>query len=317
MDKGIKIVFMGTPDFAVSCLKEIVESNFNVVGVVTSVDKPAGRGKKLRSSPIKQYAIENNIPVLQPKNLKADDFISELKALGADLFVVVAFRMLPEVVWTMPEKGTINLHASLLPNYRGAAPINWAIINGEKESGVSTFFIEKEIDTGKVIFQDRVRILDEMTAGELHDLLANVGARLMCKTIREIESDNVKAIAQNTDGIEIKKAPKIFKADCQLNWTESYLNIYNKVRGLSPYPAAWSILKTEKELSIKFMKADYEPCEHQLKPGQIETDNKNYFKIACKDGFIIPIEIIPQGKSKMNLKAFLNGNKLNEKATFV
>ncbi|MEM7162386.1 MAG: methionyl-tRNA formyltransferase, partial [Bacteroidota bacterium] len=306
MSKDLKIVFMGTPHFAVTCLKTLVEEELNIVAVITAVDKPAGRGKKLKASPVKEYALEQGLRVLQPSNLKSPDFIDELKQLEVDLFVVVAFRMLPEVVWAMPPMGTINLHASLLPNYRGAAPINWAIINGEKETGVTTFFIEKEIDTGKIIHQDRVRILEEMTAGELHDELALVGSRLLCKTITAIAKEEAESYVQAYDSEHMKKAPKIFKEDCRINWDSMGLDIHNFIRGLSPFPSAWTQLDDEKASLLKIARATFIEERHEERPGSIRI-SKRTFEVACKDGWISILELIPQGKGKMNVQAFLNG----------
>ena len=238
-DNKLRIVFMGTPEFAVSILDAIVKSNHDVVGVVTVADKPAGRGQQLRESAVKIFAIDHDLPILQPEKLKDEQFLSDLKAFNADIFVVVAFRMLPEVVWAMPPKGTFNLHASLLPKYRGAAPINWAIMNGETETGVTTFFINQIIDTGSILAQEKISITENMTAGELHDQLMNVGAKLTVETLDKIESNSIQAIPQDEELAKIlPHAPKIFKADCEIQWNQDATIIHNKIRGLSPYPAA-------------------------------------------------------------------------------
>ncbi|MBP9151318.1 MAG: methionyl-tRNA formyltransferase, partial [Flavobacteriales bacterium] len=247
-----RIVFMGTPDFAVATLKALLDAGANVVGVITAPDKPAGRGMKLQPSAVKQFAVENDLNVLQPTNLKSEEFLSELSALKATLQVVVAFRMLPEVVWNMPEKGTFNLHASLLPQYRGAAPINWAVMNGETESGVTTFFLQHQIDTGNIIFQEKVAIGESETAGELHDKLMNVGAGLVVKTLEAIENGNAPSIPQNTIVGELQEAPKIFKETCKIDWNKSANAVFNHVRGLSPYPTAFTTLvSSDEEIGLK------------------------------------------------------------------
>ncbi|RLD24476.1 MAG: methionyl-tRNA formyltransferase, partial [Bacteroidetes bacterium] len=254
--KDLRIVYMGTPDFAVAPLKQLIENDFNVVGVITVADKPAGRGQKIRQSPVKIYAEKQGLKVLQPINLKAPDFIDDLKALDPTLQIVVAFRMLPEIVWSLPEKGTFNLHASLLPQYRGAAPINWAIINGEKETGVTTFFIEKKIDTGAILLQRKTRIEPYDTAGSLHDKLMISGAELVAETCTQIIDGNLQSILQSnlvSDSSELKPAPKIFKPDCKIDWNQSNNKVYNFIRGLSPYPCAYSSITIAdgKERSIK------------------------------------------------------------------
>lgn len=307
---------MGTPLFAVGSLNALIEAGVNIVGVITSVDKPAGRGKKLRKSDVKKYALKKGLKILQPKNLKSEDFLKELKELEADLFVVVAFRMLPEVVWQMPSLGTINLHASLLPKYRGAAPINWAIINGERETGVTSFFIEKQIDTGKIILQDRVRILPDMTAGKLHDLLSDVGGKVLCKTVKLIEENNINPVAQDTYSEATPKAPKLFKEDGQVDWTKYYRDVYNFIRGLSPYPTAWTTLSSDVNLKIKIIEAEIEKDHHKKKPGTIATDNKRYLKVAAKDGWIILRKIVPEGRSAMDVRSFLNGAEIDQNAYF-
>ncbi len=304
----LRIVFMGTPHFATASLKALVENNYEVVGVITAPDKPAGRGQKLRSSSVKEYALSKNLPVLQPNNLKDHSFITSLKALKADVQVVVAFRMLPEIVWNMPPKGTFNLHASLLPKYRGAAPINWAVINGDKESGVSTFFIEHKIDTGNIIFQDKIKIKDEDNAGIVHDKLMVIGSKLVCKTIDAINNKSAPNIKQK--GVATV-APKIFKEDCQIDWNKNIHDIHNHIRGLSPYPSAWTTLSIGK--NIKIFQSLKEVTIHQETIGSILTDHKNYFKVAVNGGFIHLITLQLEGKKRMSAADFLRGFQLNEK----
>jgi methionyl-tRNA formyltransferase len=309
---SFRVVFMGTPDFAVASLNAIIKSNIDVVGVITAPDKPAGRGKKMHSSAVKTYAIENSInTILQPTNLKDPDFINELKGLGADLFVVVAFRMLPEIVWAMPKFGTINLHASLLPNYRGAAPINWAIINGEEKTGVTSFFIEKDIDTGKIIKQQEVYIDDIDSAGTLHDKLMITGALLLVDTIKLIELGEAKEIPQldlmNDNGLT--SAPKIFKEDCKIDWKQPAIKVYNFIRGLSPYPAAWTEFCSDKDdtLLFKIFNAEIEQTNILLTPGKIDYSEAGTIKIACSDAFIKIYNLQQAGKKRMDTKAFLLG----------
>ena len=313
MNKDLRIVFMGTPDFAVASLRSIVESGYNVVGVITAPDKPAGRGQQLSKSAVKIYAEEQSLTLLQPTNLKDEQFLNELKTLNANLQVVVAFRMLPEVVWNMPELGTFNLHASLLPHYRGAAPINWAIINGEKETGVSTFFLQHEIDTGEIIFQERVSISDNETAGELHDKLMEVGAKLVVKTLKAIAGNNIQTTPQNNSK-DLKLAYKIFKPFCKIDWTKPVNEIHNHIRGLSPYPTAFTQFKyqpTGKVINCKVFKSKVLKENHKLKIGEI-IFTKNELKIAVKDGFIIMLELQPEGKKRMETTAFLNGVDMND-----
>lgn len=305
MNKQLRIVFMGTPDFAVASLDILVENGFNIVGVITAPDKPAGRGLQMQESAVKKYAVSKGLPVLQPEKLKNPEFIAQLAALKADLQVVVAFRMLPEIVWNMPPEGTINVHASLLPNYRGAAPINWAIINGEKESGVTTFKLQHEIDTGDILFADKVTISEDETAGELHDELMHTGARLLLKTVQAIAAGNVQETPQaNIAAADIKHAPKIFKDTCQINWQEPLDKIYNLVRGLSPYPAAWTTLQGK---SIKIYKAHKEPGKPAIAPGEFDTDQKTYVRIAAPDGYLYLDEVQLEGKKRMDIEAFLRG----------
>lgn len=307
--KNIRIVFMGTPDFAVASLDILVRNGYNVVGVITAPDKPAGRGLQLQQSAVKQYAVSKGIHVLQPEKLKNPAFLEELQALKADLQVVVAFRMLPEVVWNMPPLGTINVHASLLPNYRGAAPINWAIINGEKQSGVTTFKLQHEIDTGDILFSQSVDIRDDETAGELHDDLMATGAGLLLKTVQALASGNAKETPQaHIKAEDIKHAPKIFKEDCQIKWEQPVEQVYNLVRGLSPYPAAWTTLNGK---GLKIFKATREHAKPSVAPGEVISDNKTYLKIAAADGYLSLLEIQLEGKKRMDIEAFLRGNKIN------
>jgi len=303
--KDVRIVFMGTPDFAVTILKHLVENNYAIVGVITAVDKPAGRGRKLNQSAVKKYALSQNLPVLQPKNLKNEDFQKELKSLSANLQIVVAFRMLPKVVWNMPQLGTFNLHASLLPEYRGAAPIHWAIINGETKTGVTTFFIDDKIDTGEIILQEEITISNHETVGTLHDKLMFLGANLVAKTIDLIKTENITTIKQ--PALEEKLAPKLYPENCKIDWTASLETIYNKIRGLNPFPAAWTIIKNnDEEISSKIYAVKKEKEKHLYDIGQIIT-NKKEMKVAVQNGFIIIDEIKLSGKKKMDAKSLLNG----------
>ncbi len=296
---------MGTPDFAVASLRALLDADFDIVGVITAPDKPAGRGQKISESAVKRFAVEKGLKVLQPVKLKDPDFLNELKSLNADIQVVVAFRMLPELVWNMPPKGTINLHASLLPQYRGAAPINWAIINGEKRSGVSTFFLKQEIDTGDLLFAEEVDIEDDDTAGDLHDKLMEIGAGLLVKTLKAIEAGKYTEIPQHTlQENELKKAPKIFREDCEINWDRPVKEVFNLIRGLSPYPAAFSHLQDK---TLKIYRAIAEEKLITGKPGEIFTDNKTYLKFACRDGLISVFELQLEGKKRMKVDEFLRG----------
>ena len=304
--KDLRIIFMGTPDFAVATLKTLVEAKYNIVGVITAPDKPAGRGQKLHESAVKQYAVSQNLTVLQPTNLKNEAFLKELKQLNANLQIVVAFRMLPKVVWQMPAYGTFNLHASILPNYRGAAPINWAIINGESKTGVSTFFINEEIDTGDMILQERIEIKPDENAGSLHDKLMNIGSALVLKTVKLIENDYVKTCPQK-DTLDIKTAYKLNRENCKINWNDSLEQIYNLIRGLSPYPAAWcTLINGNDELDIKIYKADKEQVSHNHVVGTILSSKKE-LKVAVSNGYIIINEIKLPGKRNMDVKSLLNG----------
>jgi methionyl-tRNA formyltransferase len=302
----MKIVFMGTPDFAVASLNALFEAGYDISGVVTAADKPAGRGQKLQESAVKKYAVEKGLKVLQPLKLKDPEFIEELRSLKADLQVVVAFRMLPEIVWNMPRKGTINLHASLLPNYRGAAPINHAIINGETESGVTTFFLKHEIDTGDVIFSEKVAIAEDDSAGDLHDHLMEAGAGLLLKTVKAIAEDNYKEQPQLSSD-ELKHAPKIFKEFCKIDWNQPVKTIYNLIRGLSPYPTAFTELNDK---TIKIFKARYEETTPENVPGEHVTDGKTFLKFAAKDGFISLLDLQYEGKKRMMVDEFLRGMRL-------
>ncbi|MFN3849470.1 MAG: methionyl-tRNA formyltransferase [Spirosomataceae bacterium] len=298
----MKIIFMGTPDFAVASLKKLVENGCEVVAVVTAPDKPSGRGLQMNETPVKKYAVSQNIPVLQPEKLKNPEFLEQLRSFDADLQVVVAFRMLPEVVWAMPHKGTFNLHGSLLPQYRGAAPINWAVINGETETGVTTFFIEKEIDTGKIIFAEKTPILPEDNAGTVHDKLMEIGADLVLKTVRAIEAGDYPQVPQPQD-IELKSAPKIFKETCEINWNQSAEQIHNFVRGLSPYPAAWTLLQGKVCKVYKTQIVD----NQELSSEPFVTDGKKYLMFRCTDKMLAVEELQLEGKKRMGIEEFLRG----------
>ncbi len=308
MSKDLRIVYMGTPDFAVESLRILVENNCNIVGVITAPDKPSGRGQKINQSAVKKYADANGLKTLQPTNLKSEEFLNELKALNANLQIVVAFRMLPEAVWNMPEMGTFNLHASLLPQYRGAAPINWAIINGEKETGVSTFFLQHKIDTGDIIAQEKTAIGENETAGELHDKLMNIGSSLVLKTVQDIENESINSQAQNEDQ-ELKEAFKIFKPFCKIDWNKPMHQIHNHVRGLSPYPTAWTEFKhkeTEEVLSCKIFRTEKIEEQHQHNNGDIIVSKKE-LKIAVNEGFLNIKELQLAGKKRMDIVSLLNG----------
>ncbi len=309
----LRIVFMGTPEFAVPSLDILVKNNFNVVGVVTAPDKPAGRGLQLKASAVKQYAVENNLKVLQPDKLKSQVFIDELKKLKADLQIVVAFRMLPEVVWQMPRIGTFNLHASLLPKYRGAAPINWAIINGETVTGASTFFLEHEIDTGKMILQTSVPVSENETAGELHDELMQKGAALVLKTVQTIEKGNYQLTAQTVTA-EIKTAPKLFTVTCRINWHKTVTEVHNLVRGLSPFPAAFTTLngKALKLFRSEKLAVGSLQLAENTSVGKIITDGKTYLHVQCADGLLAVLELQMEGKKKLTTEEFLRGFRLEE-----
>jgi methionyl-tRNA formyltransferase len=307
---------MGTPEFAVASLEALVENKFNVVAVITAPDKPQGRGQKLTASPVKECALKYNLPVLQPTNLKSPEFIEELKSYNANLQIVVAFRMLPEVVWAMPAIGTFNLHASLLPQYRGAAPINWAIINGEKETGVTTFFLKHEIDTGSIIFQEKETIHEDDDVGTLYERLMKKGGDLVVKTVKAIEAGNYPSLPQD-ESKEIKHAPKIFKETCEVNWNQPSEAIRNFVRGLSPYPAAWTTLngKVFKLFKVKStvdsQRLTVNSGQSTVDNGQIDTDNKTYLNVKTQDGWISILEFQPEGKKRMSVEEFFRGNKIS------
>ena len=311
MSNSLRIVFLGTPDFAVASLKALVENDFHVVGVVTTPDKPAGRGRKPQQSPVKQYALEAGLHLLQPEKLRSGSFINQLKALKADLQIVVAFRMLPREVWKMPPLGTFNLHASLLPQYRGAAPINWAVINGETETGVTTFFLRHEIDTGAVMYQERTPIDPDEDAGSVHDRLMEMGAKLVVKTAAQITAGTVDSQEQSAlvhANTTLRSAPKIFKQDCRIDWNQPTTAIRNKIRGLSPYPAAWTIFEGEqqKEISFKLFKTREQQVGYHQPPGTIEIIENRLF-IATGDGWIEVLELQQAGKKRMATANMLRG----------
>ena len=310
--KHLRIVFMGTPDFAVASLKMLFENNYNVVGVITAPDKPAGRGKKLSQPAVKEYASQNGLPILQPEKFKNEDFLSALNSLNADLQVVVAFRMLPEIVWNMPKFGTFNLHASLLPQYRGAAPLNWAIINGETKTGVTTFLLDHKIDTGKILFKREIEIGDNETVGQIHDKLMEVGAKLVCETVDALANGKVNPISQEhlLQEKEIKHAPKIFKEDCKINWNNEAENVRNLIRGLSPYPSAWTMLKNlenNSEIQTKIFFAKHCKYDAAEIPGTISTDKKTFLFVRCKSGWLQITDIQLAGKKRMKTEDFLKG----------
>ena len=310
--KSLRIIFMGTPEFAVPSLDRLVDAGYNIVAVITAPDKPSGRGMQMNESAIKKYALSKGLKIIQPEKFKNPDFLKELKDLNADLQVVVAFRMLPEVVWNMPPLGTINLHGSLLPQYRGAAPINWAIINGEKETGVTTFKLQHEIDTGDILLQQKISIGDEENAGQLHDRMMVIGADLMLQTVNELVSNNLNEMAQShvsyaTPGI-LHHAPKIFTENCEINWQKNVDEIYNLVRGLSPYPTAFTFLR-KKKLKIFSTKKEYSNTIENS--GELVTDNKTFLKFACNNGYISITELQLEGKKKMAIEDFLRGWRNN------
>ena len=314
--KDLRIVFMGTPEFAEFTLRRLVEDGYNIIGVVTMPDKPIGRhGSVLQSSPVKKYAVEHGIPVLQPERLKDPAFIEQLSALKADLQIVVAFRMLPEIVWNMPRLGTFNLHGSLLPQYRGAAPINWAIINGDKETGVTTFFLKHEIDTGDIIHQARIPILPTDNVGTMHDKLMELGADLTVKTLQDILADNVKPIPQNQiPADELRPAPKIFKETCRIDWNQPTAKINDFIRGLSPYPAAWTILHSPSAPAQDFKVFDAKPVLNapELPVGTITTDGKKTLIVSTSDGALELLEVQLAGKKRMSIASFLCGNDMSD-----
>lgn len=316
---SLRIVFMGTPEFAVSSLDALVKAGFNIVGVITAPDKPAGRGMKINESPVKKYALEHQLKILQPEKLKSPEFLEELKLLKADLQIVVAFRMLPEVVWNMPPKGTINLHGSLLPHYRGAAPINWAVMNGEKETGVTTFKLKQEIDTGDILLQESFPIGENETAGEVHDKMKEIGALLLVKTVKGLAAGSLKETPQSPIGIRetsvsdsplttyhapLKHAPKIFTDTCKIDWDKTTEEIHNLIRGLSPIPGAFTFLHDK---MLKVYRCEKELTTTLSEPGKYETDAKTFLKIACSNGYIIIKELQLEGKKKITIEEFLRG----------
>jgi methionyl-tRNA formyltransferase len=313
--KELKIVFMGTPEFAVASLQKLVEAGCHIVGVVTAPDKPAGRGMQLQQSAVKQYALGKGLHILQPEKLKDPAFLEQLRSLNADLQVVVAFRMLPELVWNMPALGTINLHGSLLPQYRGAAPINWAIINGEKETGVTTFRLKHEIDTGNILLSEKIPIADDETAGELHDKMKEIGASLLLKTVQGIAEGSVQEVSQNdklktTPGApgtndKLNHAPKIFTDTCRIDWERTTAEVHNLIRGLSPYPTAFTKLQDK---NLKIFRAEKVAGLHSsIQPGNFETDKATFLRFACSDGYINILELQLEGKKKMQVADFLRG----------
>lgn len=305
--RNLRIVFMGTPDFAVEILKKLLIHDHEVVGVITAPDKPSGRGRKLKQSAVKKFALENNLYLLQPSNLKSEEFISNLKYLNANLQVVVAFRMLPKIVWEMPKYGTFNLHATLLPLYRGAAPIHWAIINGENKTGVTTFFIDEKIDTGEIIFQKEIPIYDDEIVGDLHNRLMYLGADVVLETVRHIQKGLVKTQKQIQDDKNIKMAPKLFPENCKINWNDNLDSIYNLIRGLNPFPGAWSKMKNNGvETTVKIYNVKKEKITHNDSIGSIIPSKKD-IKVAVKDGYIFIDEIKIPGKKKLDATSLLNG----------
>lgn len=310
--RDLRIVFMGTPDFAATILQHLVENDYNVVGVITAADKPAGRGRKLNQSAVKKYALSQNLPILQPTNLKSEEFQEELKKWNANLQIVVAFRMLPKSVWAMPEYGTFNLHASLLPEYRGAAPINWAIINGETKTGVTTFFIDDKIDTGEIILQSEVDIKEDEVVGELHDKLMYLGANLVAETVDLIAKGDVTTTKQPE--LEEKSAPKLFPDNCKIDWSKPLQDIYNHIRGLNPYPAAWTtIVNGEEEVSAKIYGVSKENTSHSLNNGTIITTKKE-LKVAVTDGYLNIHQLKISGKKLMDAQSLLNGYQFEKGA---
>ena len=307
---------MGTPEFAVPSLQKLYDAGYDIAGVVTAPDKPGGRGMQLTQSAVKKFATEKKLKILQPEKLKSPDFIENLHSLKADVQVVVAFRMLPEIVWNMPPMGTINLHGSLLPQYRGAAPINWVIINGEKETGVTTFKLQHEIDTGNILMQEKIKIEDDETAGTLHDKMMKTGAELLLVTIKKLEKGNIEEISQQVAAnttphspltihhSPLRHAPKIFTETCEINWNKSVEEIHNLIRGLSPYPAAFTYLNSKK---IKIFTSQKEPGNEAKEPGKYVTDHKTFLKFAAADGFVSLKEIQPEGKKRMKIDDFLRG----------
>jgi len=316
MKEALKIIFLGTPEFAVDSLEILTQQEHNVVAVITAPDQRAGRGQVVQSSPVKKFALATGIKVLQPEKLKSPDFIHELQDLQADLFIVVAFRMLPEIVWQMPKMGTFNLHASLLPQYRGAAPINHVIINGETKTGLTTFFLKQEIDTGKIIFQEKIDIHPNETAGDLHDRMKIIGASLVLKTVEAISSGDFKTIEQGKlipSNLPLKTAPKIFREDCRIDWNLKSAEIFNKIRGLSPYPAAFTtfLSPSGESFSVKVYKTEMTNTRNNLPPSVIVTDGKSELGVTTVDGFLLIRDIQLSGKKAMKTEEFLRGFRIN------
>ncbi|NRD19849.1 methionyl-tRNA formyltransferase [Winogradskyella eckloniae] len=312
--RDLRIVFMGTPDFAVASLKALIDHNYKVVGVITAPDRPAGRGQKLRASAVKEFALAHDLNILQPTNLKATSFIETLKALDANLQIIVAFRMLPKVVWQMPEYGTFNLHASLLPQYRGAAPIHWAIINGETKTGVTTFFIDEKIDTGAIIKSEETSIGKTTTVGELHDDLMRIGSALVIETVAQIKADAVTTTIQ-PQSKDLKTAYKLNRDNCKIDWSQTLDTIYNKIRGLNPFPTAWCYLDNDEDqpLSVKIYAVEKIEATHQLELGTVIA-SKDALKVSCQGGYINILEIQLPGKRKMPVKSLLNGFRFSSSA---
>lgn len=316
--QDLRIIFMGTPDFAVESLRCLVEGGYNIIGVITMPDKPVGRhGSVLQASPVKQYAVEHGIPVLQPEKLKDPDFVAQLRQLNADLQIVVAFRMLPEVVWSMPRLGTFNLHASLLPQYRGAAPINWAVINGDTETGITTFFLRHEIDTGRIIQQVRVPINIDDNVGDVHDRLMMLGGRLVTETVDNILADRITTTDQDdivSQIDELRPAPKIFHETCMINWNQPVKQVYDFIRGLSPYPAAWSVLNDTQVKIYKALMTD--ESSGSMQPGTILSDGKTYLRVACSDRLLSVETLQLAGKKRMDIRDFLRGWRYDDRQSF-
>jgi len=309
--RSLRIVFMGTPDFAVASLDALVKAGCNIVGVITAPDKPAGRGMKMNESAVKKYAVEHGLHILQPEKLKNPEFLAQLKSINPDLQLVVAFRMLPEIVWNMPPMGTINLHGSLLPQYRGAAPINCAIINGEKETGVTTFKLQQEIDTGNILLKEKMPIGENESAGEVHDRMKLLGAELLVKTVKGIAEGTLKENPQPSiiNDTELKHAPKIFTETCKIDWSKSVDEVHNLIRGLSPFPGAFTFLDNK---MLKVFRAHKENTKPTISPGTFESDKKTFLKFACRDGFIFLDEIQLEGKKKLSIQDFLRGYKFHQ-----
>jgi methionyl-tRNA formyltransferase len=307
--KELRIVFMGTPEFAVASLDKLVQAGCNIVGVITAPDKPAGRGMQLQQSAVKKYAVEKELNILQPEKLKNPEFLEELRSLKADVQAVVAFRMLPEVVWNMPPMGTINVHGSLLPQYRGAAPINWAVINGEEFTGVTTFKLQQEIDTGDILLADKIKIEEDDTAGSVHDKLKEKGAELLLITIRGLAEGTLKEIPQSNISGDLKHAPKLFTETGNIDWNKPVNEVYNLIRGLSPYPAAYTKFNGK---TLKIYSAEKIAEQPSVAPGEYKTDEKNFIQFACADGYISVKEIQLEGKKRMEIKDFLRGYRFEK-----